>query len=74
MDMVFQGIQTLKGFNLYLQIVNTLSRDNTRKVSAAAIATEWNAQVTTLVAAATSAPAKSTAPPGTLTLDSCLGS
>jgi hypothetical protein len=41
-DTVFQGIQTKKGFELYHAITIELSKDNSRKVSAASVATRWN--------------------------------
>ena len=43
---IFTGIKTRKGFNLYLKIVQDLSNDNKRKVSAPKIATEWNSRQT----------------------------
>ena len=47
---VYSGIQTRKGCDLYLRIVRDLSKGNKHKVTAKAIATEWNVRVEQLLA------------------------
>ena len=46
---VFSGIQTRKGYDLYLQIVRDLSKGNQQKVSAKATAIEWNVRVSQML-------------------------
>ena len=46
---VFSGIQTRKGYDLYLQIVRDLSKGNQQKVSAKATAMEWNVRVSQML-------------------------
>ena len=55
---VYSGIQTRKGYALYLQVVRDLSKGNKNKVSAKAVAVEWNMRVERMVANAASAAAK----------------
>jgi hypothetical protein len=55
---VYSGIQTRKGYALYLQIVRDLSKGNKNKVSAKSSAVEWNVRVERMMANATGAVAK----------------
>ena len=55
---VYSGIQTRKGTELYLEIVRELSKGNTHKVTAKAIAIEWNVRVQSMLSAAQGESAK----------------
>jgi len=55
---VYSGIQTREGTKLYLEIVRELSKGNTHKVTAKAIAIEWNARVESMLSAAQGESAK----------------
>jgi hypothetical protein len=54
-EKVYTGIRTRVGYAMYLEILESLSHSNQRKVTMAAIATEWNHRVSERVSAATSA-------------------
>ena len=55
---VYSGILTRNGMELYLQIVRDLSKGNRNKVSAKAIATEWNVRVEQMLTSAQTERAK----------------
>ena len=55
---VYSGIQTREGTELYLEIVRELSKGNTHKVTAKAVAIEWNARVESMLSAAQGESAK----------------
>ena len=51
-EKIFSAIRTRKGIELYVDVVENLSGDNMRKVSARKIAVEWNARIAAMIAQA----------------------
>jgi hypothetical protein len=51
-EKIFSAIRTRKGIELYVDVVENLSGDNMRKVSARKIAVEWNARIAAMTAQA----------------------